>query len=127
MSKRWADSQKRPLEQTLNEVVLGHVIVADVNRGQRLEREREAREREAPDARRSRPSSADEVERRADVKGVSITLDTERGQWIAWRGGTRTGSTRSSRLRRRTKSTGRRGGSNEPTWAGPDPCWTGSH
>ena len=93
MSKRWADSQKRPLEQTLNEVVLGHVIVADVNRGQRLEREREAREREGPGARRSRPSSADEVERRADVKGVSITLDTERGQWIAWRGGTRTGST----------------------------------
>jgi hypothetical protein len=26
----------------------------------------------------------DEVERRANVKGASIALDTELGQWIAW-------------------------------------------
>jgi hypothetical protein len=112
LRKRWADSAKRRLEDVLNDVVLGLVVVADAKRAERLEQECEEREREearrkALEAERRRREEEerrrllekqakywakaqqlrafiDEVERRSNVKGVSVALDTELGQWIAW-------------------------------------------
>ncbi len=88
------------------------MIVADAKRAERLEQEREEQERaeakrkalEAEERRRDEEERRrilekqvsywdkarqlrafiDEVERRANAKGVSIVSGTELGEWIAW-------------------------------------------
>lgn len=112
LRKRWTDSSRRRLEDALNDVVLGVVVVADAKRARRLEEERRARER--LDAERRRIDAErrhreemerrqalerqveswtkarqvrefiDEVERRAKTKGKPTEPGTELGEWIAW-------------------------------------------
>jgi hypothetical protein len=112
LRKRWADSAKRRLEDVLNDVVLGLVVVADATRARRLQREREERERQEAELRRIEAERqrreelerrqrlerqveswtkaqqvrafVDEVERRAQAKDKSIEPGTELGNWIAW-------------------------------------------
>jgi len=112
LRKRWADSARRRLEDVLNDVVLGLVVVADAKRAVRLEQERQ--ERDAREAKRRRIEAeerqrkelerrqllerqveswtkahqvrafVDEVDRRAQAKGKSTEPGTELGEWIAW-------------------------------------------
>jgi len=112
LRKRWADSAKRRLEDVLNDVVLGLVVVADAKRARRLQREREERKRQEAERRRIEAEQrrreelerrqllerqidswakaqqvrafVDEVERRAQAKGKSMEPGTELGDWIAW-------------------------------------------
>lgn len=112
LRKRWADSAKRRLEDVLNDIVLGLVVVADAKRARRLQREREERERQEAERRRIEAERqrreelerrqllerqveswtkaqqvrafVDEVERRAQVKDKSMELGTDLAEWIAW-------------------------------------------
>jgi len=112
LRKRWADSKKRPLEDALNDVVLGLVLVADAKRAQRLQAERDERERQEVQRQRIEAEQrrredlqrrdllerqveswtkagqvrafVDEAERRAQVKNTSTEPGTELGDWITW-------------------------------------------
>lgn len=112
LRKRWADTAKRRLEDVLNDVVLGLVVVADATRARRLQREREERERQEAELRRIEAERQrreelerrqrlerqveswtkaqqvrafiDEVERRAKVRGKATEPGTQLGDWITW-------------------------------------------
>lgn len=110
--KIWSDSERAPLEGQLNNVVAGLVVIADAKRAWRQEREREEAERKEAERRRALADQArreeeerrrvleqqaeswaksrqlrafiDEIERRANTKGMSIAPESELGAWIAW-------------------------------------------
>ena len=112
LRKRWADSAKRRLEDVLNDVVLGLVVMADAKRTRRLQREREERERQEAERRRIEAERqrredlerrqrlerqveswtkaqqvrafVDEVERRAQAKDKSTEPGAKLAEWIAW-------------------------------------------
>ncbi len=112
LRKRWADSTRRRLEDVLNDVVLGLVVLADAKRARRLQREREERERQEAErlrieAERQRREElerrqllerqveswtkaqqvrafVDEVERRAQAKDKSTEPGAKLAEWIAW-------------------------------------------
>src|ERR1700675_2470466 len=100
------------LEDALNDVVLGLVVVADAKRARRLQEERQARERLEAEHRRIEAERRhreelerrqalqrqvaswtkarqvrefiDEVERRAKTEGKPTEPGTELGEWITW-------------------------------------------
>lgn len=110
--KTWSDGPHLRLERKLNDVVYRLIGVADAKRAWERERQREelarreaARqralaeqrrreeeerqrvlERQAEDWMKSQQIRAfiDEVERRANGKGVLLTQDTELGKWVEW-------------------------------------------
>ena len=110
--KTWSDGQRARLERQLNSVVAGLVVIADVKRAWEQEREREEAARREAERQRALAEQArreeeerrsvlerqaeswaksqrlrgfiDEVERRANAKGVSIVPGSELGAWIAW-------------------------------------------
>jgi hypothetical protein len=112
LRKRWADSAKRGLEDVLNDIVLGLVVVAGATRRRRLQREREERERQEAELRRIEAERqrreelerrqrlerqveswtkaqqvrafVEEVERRAQAKDKSTEPGSELAEWIAW-------------------------------------------
>ena len=112
LRKRWADSAKRRLEDVLNDVVLGLVVLADAKRARRLQREREERERQEAERRRIEAERqrreelerrqllerqveswtkaqqvrafVDEVERRAQAKDKLTEPGAKLAEWIAW-------------------------------------------
>jgi hypothetical protein len=110
--KRWRDSSRRRLEDALNDVVFGLVVIADAKRARRLQREREERERQEAERRRIEAERQrreelerrqrlerqveswtkaqqvrafiDEVERRATARGKATEPGTQLGDWITW-------------------------------------------
>lgn len=110
--KTWSDGERAHLEGQLNNVVARLVVIADVKRAWEQEREREEAARREAERQRALAEQArreeeerrlvlecqaerwangqrlrafiDEVERRANAKGVSIAPDCELNTWIAW-------------------------------------------
>ena len=110
--KIWSDGERARLERQLNHVIVGLVVIADAKRAWQQKREREETARREAERRRALAEQArreeeerrrvlerqadswaksqrlrafiDEVERRANAKGVSVAADRELGAWIAW-------------------------------------------
>ncbi len=110
--KIWSDGGRARLERQLNHVIVGLVVIADAKRAWQQKREREETARREAERRRALAEQArreeeerrrvlerqadswaksqrlrafiDEVERRANAKGVSVAADRELGAWIAW-------------------------------------------
>lgn len=107
-----SDGDRARLERQLNDVIVGLVVIADAKRAWEQEREREEAARREAERQRALAEQArreeeerrrvlerqaaswaksqrlrafiDEVERRANAKGVSLVPNSELGAWIAW-------------------------------------------
>ena len=110
--KTWSDGDRARVERQLNGVIVGLVVIAVAKRAWQQEREREEAARQEAERQRALAEQArreeeegrrvlehqaeswdksrrlrafiDEVERRANAKGVSVAADSELGAWIAW-------------------------------------------
>jgi len=110
--KTWSDGDRARVERQLNGVILGLVVIAVAKRACQQEREREEAARQEAERQRALAEQArreeeerrrvlehqaeswdksrrlrafiDEVERRANAKGVSVAADSQLGAWIAW-------------------------------------------
>jgi len=110
--KSWSDGRRKKLDQMLNDVVRGLVIVADAKRAERIEQERaekerqeaarqraliEQRRREEEERLRTLERQAeswakaqklrafvDEVERQANSKGISLAPGSKLVSWTEW-------------------------------------------